>query len=532
MQPHTSLSNSFLRALAITSLSLGALAQSPTCPPSYNGDIFVDAQFGSDTSTYPSAGCPARPFKTITYALTQAPTTQPITIIVNPGVYDTANGETFPLNMKRNVSIQGTNAVNTVIQAPIIGFGDCESASLINPQPNALIKFDAQQSGAFDNVNLDSLCINGACIGIAITGSFPANPTISNCFISDTGMSGIDIMSEDEEIHRPKVIHCTFALNHVSITNRTSGTTSGKAPSNPPSKPGLLNVLSAMVSNGSPDFFGIRREDMRNDNNGTLFTDSSSGFDLASSAGLGASTPPNTPGFSWGTFSANNPNARLFVEQAVFTTAFVGADMRINPAMAGETQSLIDGAYRPDEPAISWMNGTTGSYSQPNGSLIDDWDCEGFGNPRYSGGLPDMGADDVGTYTLAGYQRFTTDFTPGMTTFTWVGPFTATNLPQWLTSKQVTATTSTLYIDSGESAPNCRALRTDLPFTVPSHLHDCYLLASQIVTNAFSITNSPNPLQGTAPSVLFQTLFNVQSRFPELGSIGLSNLQTFTVTPP
>lgn len=65
--------------LAIANLSAAHVrAQQGHCPPGYQGDLWVDPEIGGD---FPNNGCPANPFKTITYALSRAPTTSPITII-------------------------------------------------------------------------------------------------------------------------------------------------------------------------------------------------------------------------------------------------------------------------------------------------------------------------------------------------------------------------------------------------------------------------------------------------------------------
>ncbi len=78
--------------------------------------FFVDALSGSDLSS----GSVGSPWKSITYALSQIVACD--TLNVQPGLYDTANGELFPIIVPDNVSLIGNEAlkgkgpVETLIQ--------------------------------------------------------------------------------------------------------------------------------------------------------------------------------------------------------------------------------------------------------------------------------------------------------------------------------------------------------------------------------------------------------------------------------
>ncbi len=79
-------------------------------------DYYVSANTGSDTT---GNGTSANPWKTITYALTQASGSAAyrVTIHVAAGTYDTSLGETFPLNMEDYVRIRGTSAKTVTVDA-------------------------------------------------------------------------------------------------------------------------------------------------------------------------------------------------------------------------------------------------------------------------------------------------------------------------------------------------------------------------------------------------------------------------------
>jgi hypothetical protein len=71
-------------------------------PGPYGGpDWYVDATFGSDVNS----GALAAPFKSITKALGLA--TNGHTVHVAPGVYDTGNGEVFPIDVTGGVTVLG-----------------------------------------------------------------------------------------------------------------------------------------------------------------------------------------------------------------------------------------------------------------------------------------------------------------------------------------------------------------------------------------------------------------------------------------
>jgi hypothetical protein len=74
-----------MRNLPVVLLCVAAAAQAP---------IYVDPVAGADRA---GGGSPANPFKTITFAISQAPAAGPATFYLRPGSYSLASGERFPL---------------------------------------------------------------------------------------------------------------------------------------------------------------------------------------------------------------------------------------------------------------------------------------------------------------------------------------------------------------------------------------------------------------------------------------------------
>jgi len=90
--------------------------------------IYVSAAIGDDAND----GSLDSPYKTITHAIASAEGSEahPVTIHVAAGKYaESTNGETFPLNMKSWVSLEGADAETTVLDAEQEGCHviDCES---------------------------------------------------------------------------------------------------------------------------------------------------------------------------------------------------------------------------------------------------------------------------------------------------------------------------------------------------------------------------------------------------------------------
>jgi parallel beta-helix repeat protein len=163
--------------------------------------IYVDSGTGQDTS---GAGTTAAPYKTITFALSQA---QPGTVIqVAPGSYTKDEGEKFPLVLNSGVTLQG-NESNKGEGILIIGGGYYTSPTFARQDITLLANDNTTIAGlTFTNPNSrgtgiwvessnpvikNSTFINSLREGVFVTGT--GNPQIeSNVFLQNKG-NGISI---------------------------------------------------------------------------------------------------------------------------------------------------------------------------------------------------------------------------------------------------------------------------------------------------------------------------------------------------
>ena len=102
----------YLLPIAILSPSLAiaspVAAQSQTSPSSLamtQNIIYVNPQTGSDR---PDQGSTVAPFKTVTYAMSRAQTGQIVQLAY--GTYSSATGEQFPMRLRPNVTLRGSEA--------------------------------------------------------------------------------------------------------------------------------------------------------------------------------------------------------------------------------------------------------------------------------------------------------------------------------------------------------------------------------------------------------------------------------------
>lgn len=161
--------------------------------------VYVDVTNGSNTNT----GGPADPWKTITYAVANAPA-GPIDIHVAPGTYDTAAGETFPIKPKSDQSLigdvanKGMGAVETLISgqasAPAVTGGDLNGGSYSfgvyfgAAVTNASLRgFHVAVAGG-EGIGFDNAKV--ALEGVTLTGSSDV------AFIAMNG-SDVDVASSD-----------------------------------------------------------------------------------------------------------------------------------------------------------------------------------------------------------------------------------------------------------------------------------------------------------------------------------------------
>lgn len=284
-----------------------------------------------------------------------------------------------------------------------------------------------------------------------------------------------------------------------------------------------MNLLSA---ESGIDFFGIDDSDMTGRSGFCYFDESSSAFEVASSVNV---IPPTCPGFRESSLTLE----KLFVEEALHGTLGIPSDLRINPNVTKDPAEFpppgntpIDNAFLPEDPSsIVWDNGTMGSYILANGALISDWDAEGYGNPRvadhYTYEDPDMGADELGKYVLAGYAPLTTEWADGSNLREWITGSAASGSRGW-TTKEVPVP-SYRYDDSGETAPGNRPVLTVLPYTLVP-ISGTFYLKQPFQTAPYSI-GSMQPVVVNDFPLSERTIFNLQVTWGT-SPIRVSNLQT------
>jgi hypothetical protein len=110
-----------VQAMPISDQAAAVMPASPQAATYY-----VDAVNGSNTIGNGSA---AAPWKTITYALSQAMNGD--TVVIAPGLYDTALGETFPLTLKPDQILFGSGRDLSILSGtssnPVVSIGDGSS---------------------------------------------------------------------------------------------------------------------------------------------------------------------------------------------------------------------------------------------------------------------------------------------------------------------------------------------------------------------------------------------------------------------
>jgi len=147
-----------LGAVALSLLSLGAHA----------GDYYVDAVHGNNAN---SGASPAQAWRTITRALSALPSTLgPAEVIhIAPGVYDSALGEAFPLNLMYCPTVQ------------LVGSGGSAVTILDGGGTGRVLNFErTQRSGYSDPLTLvQGLTVRNAGTGLAMYSSY--GPSYVTC---------------------------------------------------------------------------------------------------------------------------------------------------------------------------------------------------------------------------------------------------------------------------------------------------------------------------------------------------------------
>ena len=184
--------------------------------------LLVNATMGNDAI---ADGSERAPFKTLTQALQVA---RPGTVILlSPGTYSQETGETFPLRLKPDVTVQGnteTRGQGIVIQGSgfflsptfarqkvaIVGADRAILAGVTvkNPDPQGYGVWMESTSPAI----LDSTFTESGHDGISVTGS--GSPLIRNNYFYQNGANGITIYGTSQAEVRENIFEQTgFAIN-------------------------------------------------------------------------------------------------------------------------------------------------------------------------------------------------------------------------------------------------------------------------------------------------------------------------------
>jgi len=167
--------------------------------------IHVSAGTGSDAT---GTGCITKPLKSISHAVDVAP--QGTTVLVAPGVYDEANGESFPIEWFGRVSVVGESRETTIIRmtaGPGAAVGVYQDGPAIRcftldqgPAPVAQWSYAVYVNTGTTNALLDSLIVHDRAINSVVRVAAATNTTIKNCQFTADGTAAstcLDLISGD-----------------------------------------------------------------------------------------------------------------------------------------------------------------------------------------------------------------------------------------------------------------------------------------------------------------------------------------------
>lgn len=193
-----------------------------TEPTSASTQLYVNANSGNDSS---GDGSDRTPFKTITQALRVAQSNT--VIILAPGVYSAESGETFPIELKPGVTIQGdpsSKGRGVIIKGgalfisptfarqniAILGANNAGIAGVTITNPNRRgygLWIESSNPVVADNTFTDN-----THDGISVTGN--SKPMIRNNYFANNGANGITIFNTSQPEIRANVFEKTgFGIN-------------------------------------------------------------------------------------------------------------------------------------------------------------------------------------------------------------------------------------------------------------------------------------------------------------------------------
>jgi uncharacterized protein DUF1565 len=170
------------------SVPLAALAQ----------DRYVDAVIGSDLL---GDGSPAKPWRSITFSLAQM-FDPGMHLHVEPGVYDESIGETFPIVLKSNVDVLGSDAPSTIVRETL---------------SQAIVVTLAPTPGR-NAIRIEGLTITRAGGGGPTTGLLLASADVLDIVVSECIVDGLDLgVSVQVGDGHPVIRHCVIRNGGTGI---------------------------------------------------------------------------------------------------------------------------------------------------------------------------------------------------------------------------------------------------------------------------------------------------------------------------
>jgi hypothetical protein len=336
----------------------------PSDPSLLCNTIYVspDTSIGDDSNP----GTLKEPKLTIQEAIWTASIDTPAVVVLLPGTYSqSTNGEYFPIYMYEDVSVQGTSAMNTVLDGENYG--------------SDLIWFYGMY-GVFNETYLDGVSLRRGSWAVNMESEFnPVGPTISNCVIADNdiGIRMVAIWEHDSQTYPhffPRIMNNTIVENNIGIFDQAKPGIGGPFDGKGVATPAIINNI--IKFNHNLDLAGVDSTDIKN----CVFG--------SQNAWMVVGGLPFT--WSW---------AGLMTLDNTFVDSFNG-DYRLLPEALVEDMGTLD---------LQVGNGNTVEPESVCGMNILDFDGEGYGNERLVDAI-DLGADERSDLIIAGYIPWTTKF--------------------------------------------------------------------------------------------------------------------------
>ena len=433
-----------------------------------------------------------------------------------PGVYSSStNFESFPVFLKDGVSIQGTSALNTIID----GEGN-----------DALYVLPTSAEADFIDTYFDGFTVKNALSAITIPDELLAlKPTFSNiCLLNN--MTGVRMVAVDLEglprpdddtdgdnfiEHRPKLVNMTFSNNGIGISDEIVILTS-PAVDHGEADPAIANCL--FLDNGI-DLDGTDRDDVVSDDNNrsNVFCEVT---DNRIKAGR------QTPEFSSLPFDCDSAKD-VFISPET-------CDYRLRPSAAGPALTfLVDRGITPFNDSMKFHNGDTLIVPVgPCNEMVFDADMEGYGNIRIAGDGIDIGADEMGQLIVSGYAANTTSFSTGDVAQIWLSPRGVPAGQTYLGRRVWNERTNLRYLRwAPNSIPGTRSRGTVAPTPRPPfglvYISNSGLQAQNLLGFQLGVPQNLTITTASSPARVNNQFLTSTPTTPR----SLTNLQTYTVDP-